>query len=93
MTQWRVWLAGAAEPGSTVTLLDGGYFTTTLTGTVGLDGRWAGYYPLHGGLNAIHAVASDAACIPSPPSNLVTVTLVAQPPLYTVGLTPPTVAA
>ncbi len=92
-THWRAWLAGQAEPGSTVTLLDGGYFTTTLTETVGLDGRWAGYYPLHGGVNQIWAIAVDATCEASPPSAPVQVTLLAQPPLYTVGVSPTTVAA
>jgi RHS repeat-associated protein len=91
--RWQVWVAGEGEAESTITLLDGGYFTTTLTQTVGMNGQWGGYYPLHGGVNHIWAIASDATCLESPPSNAVTVTQLAHPPLYTVGVTPTTMAA
>jgi len=86
-----IWVEGTAEAGTFITLLDGGWYTVTLERPTGGDGRWAGEMLLHGGVNRIVAVAGDTTCVASPPSNPITVTQVAIPPLYTVGLTPTTV--
>ncbi len=86
-------MEGTAEPGAFITLLDGGIFTVTLENPTGADGRWAGEYLLHGGVNRIVAVAHDTTGIPSPPSNYVRVTHFVHPPLYGIGTDPATVAA
>ena len=91
--EWRIWVSGVADPGSTITLLDGGYFTHTLTTTVGLDGRWSAYYPLHGGINDVYAIATDASCEASEPSDTHHIMLWANPPLHTVGISPTLVSA
>jgi RHS repeat-associated protein len=84
---------GTAEPGTFITLLDGGWFTITLETPTDAAGRWAGETLLHGGANRIRAIAGDTTGVPSPPSNEVVVVHVVHPPLYEVGTQPPTVAA
>jgi RHS repeat-associated protein len=87
-----IWVEGTAEPGTFITLRDGGFFTTTLDTPADASGRWAGEYPLHGGVNRIHAVADDTTGVTSLPSNEVVVVHVVHPPLYDVGTDPTTAA-
>jgi RHS repeat-associated protein len=84
-----IWVAGSAEPGSVVRLLDtNGYVTDTVQ--VDASGQWGAERGLFGGTNELYAVAENAFGS-SPPSNHVTVSLVPTPPLYPpVIVLPPT---
>ncbi|MFP4345332.1 MAG: DUF6443 domain-containing protein, partial [Anaerolineales bacterium] len=92
-TAGLIWIEGRAEPGSWVTLRNGGAFTVTLPEPVGPTGAWGSEYPLHDGRNRIVAVADDTTGVTSPESNALIVLHGVEPPLYEVGTDPATVAA
>ncbi|MFQ5614780.1 MAG: hypothetical protein ACE5H9_21880, partial [Anaerolineae bacterium] len=80
----QIWLAGTAEPGSTVAVFDtNGHFTDTVQ--VNANGDWGLTRSLVGGTNTLYAVAENAYGV-GPASNQVVVNLVPTPPLY-----PPTI--
>jgi RHS repeat-associated protein len=81
-----VWVAGSAEPGSTITLRNGGTFT--FTAPVDGMGIWELLFPLNAGWNLLRATATDAGGHESGESASVAVQVVVEPPLIGVGITP-----
>ncbi|RIK33445.1 MAG: hypothetical protein DCC55_34920, partial [Chloroflexi bacterium] len=78
-----VQVTGTAEPGSAVTLSNGGLFTITTQADA--SGAWRVTMLLEGGWNDLRATATDRAGLVSPPSNLVRVQVPVEPPLIAVG--------
>ncbi|EIC85944.1 Ig-like domain-containing protein [Serratia sp. M24T3] len=78
-------LSGTAEPGSTVTISDGG--TVLGTTTTGSDGTWTYTTPpLGDGGHSITTTVTDPAGNTSPPSDPITFTVDTVPPAAATGL-------
>jgi len=77
---------GTAEPGSTVSVLNGGTFTATAVADAA--GGWQTLYLLESGWNRLTAFATDGAGHDGPASDPVRVQVVVGPPLIELGLEP-----
>jgi hypothetical protein len=86
----QIWVAGSAEPGSTVAVFDtGGHFTDTVA--VDGNGDWGLTRSLAGGANVVYAIAENAYGT-GPASNQVGINLVPTPPLYSPTIVLPATA-